>query len=402
MRKSYAAQLAETERKVRVIYISSYIPRPCGIATFTKDLTTSINVLNPHCLAEIIAVDPPEISYRYPWEVKYRFSQENWNSYAAAADYINQSSVEAVCIEHEYGLYGGRRGRMIVDFAKLIQKPIVVSFHTVVPYDEEYDPTIIQELSKVSEAVVVMINHTAERLIHEYKVDPNKIVVIPHGVPDMPLLESPIGKGQLDLNHRTVLSTFGLINDNKGIEYVIEALPEIVAKIPNLVYLILGETHPVLKRRNGEKYRRKLQGLVRHLHLRDHVRFVNRYLALEELLRYLQATDLYITPYLYSQQISSGTLSYALGAGLPCISTPYIYANEVLDGNKGLLVPPRDSKAIAHAVVKLATNNNLRDKIKRTAYAFGRQMTWDNVALKHLDLFDTIVERADKEPNAKA
>ncbi len=393
MPKSYAQNLAERERRVKAIYISSYIPRACGIATFTKDLTNSINVLNPLCLAEIIAVDPPNVRYKYPWEVKYRFDQEDWASHKNAAEYINQSSADIVCLEHEYGLFGQERGQMIVPFIQLIKKPVVVTFHTVIPIENEKFPNIIKDLAAHAEAVVVMMKGAAERLINDYGVDAYKVVVIPHGVPDMHFFTSPNGKGALGLTGRTVLSTFGLINAQKGIEYTIQALPEIIKSVPNITYLVLGETHPVVKEHDGEKYRRKLQALVRKLKLQNHVRFENRYLTLDELMAYLQASDLYITPYLYPQQITSGTLSYAVGAGLPCISTPYLYAQEVLDESRGVLVEYRDPESIAQAVIKLAKNNAYRLNIKREAYAYGRQMTWDNVALKHLDLFVSIIDR---------
>jgi len=400
MVRNYAKALAESERKVRVIYISSYIPRECGIATFTKDLTSSINVLNPRCLAEIIAVNPPGIRYDYPWEVKFRFDQEDWSTYEAAAQYINQSSAEIVCLEHEYGLYGGIGGEMIVKFARMINKPLVTTFHTVLstPYEKWKHREIIHELAKESEAVAVMVHAAADRLVNIYGVDQNKIVVIPHGVPDMPFLSEPEGKGRLRLKDDMVLSTFGLISKWKGIEYVLQALPEIAKKVPNITYLVLGETHPVVRRKEGELYRRKLQSLVRKLGIQDHVRFENRYLSLDEIVMYLQATDLYVTPYLNMEQITSGTLAYAVGAGLACISTPYIYAQELLDGNRGLLVDAENPKAIAQAVIKLATEPRLRESIRSEAYLYGRQMTWHNVALQHLDLFSSIIEAKKSHP----
>ncbi|MFA6082287.1 MAG: glycosyltransferase family 4 protein [Patescibacteria group bacterium] len=390
---NYAQVLAKKERNIRAIYIGSYIPRQCGIATFTKDLTSSINVLNPLCLAEIVAVNPPENHYDYPWEVKFRFDQNDWKTYTDAAKYINQSSAEIVCLEHEFGLFGGHYGENIVKFLKLLNKPICVTFHTVLPHPDDSLKHVVQQIAEVAETIIVMINAAADRLEQDYQIDRHKVVVIPHGVPDITFAINPPAKGKFRLKHRTVMSTFGLINEGKGLEYAISAIPEIIKTVPNLIYLVLGETHPVVKRQEGEKYRRKLNKLVKDLGIKKHVRFENRYLTLDELISYLQATDIYVTPYLNPEQITSGTLAYAVGAGLPCVSTPYIYAQEVLDENRGVLAKYRDKNSIAKAVVKLATDKNYALKIRRNAYAYGRQMTWDNVALKHLDLFTSICDK---------
>ena len=235
-----------------------------------------------------------------------------------------------------------------------------------------------------------MVQAAADRLVSVYRIDPKKIVVIPHGVPDIPFTAfSPLQSNKSKNN--LVLSTFGLINKSKGIEYAIRALPEIIKYIPEVKYLVLGETHPVIRRRDGEKYRQSLEDLVRELKLQKYVRFENRFLSLDELVEYLQATDIYITPYLNPEQITSGTLAYAVGAGLPCVSTPYIYAQELLDETRGLLVNYKNPRQIARAVIKLATNHTYRDDVRQSAYQYGRQMTWDNVALKHLDLFKSVI-----------
>ncbi len=391
---NYARVLAKQERKVRVIYISSYIPRECGIATFTKDLTTSINVLNPHSLAEIVAVNDPGQTYDYPWEVKFRFTQDDAESYRAAAAYINQSSAELVCLQHEFGLYHHNGDMIYENLIKLINKPIVTTFHAVPTKDlsSSYVLKTTKQIAAASEAIVVLAPVAAEQLIKLYEVDPSKIVVIPHGVPDMPMLQNGRGKTKLGLGRHMVLSTFGLLSPHKGIEYVIQALPEVVKRVPNILYVILGETHPVLKRKEGEKYRRSLQALVRTLGLQKNVIFDNRYLTKQELIQYLQASDMYITPYLGQDQVASGTLSYAVGAGLPCISTRYVYAVDLLDGDRGLLVDFANAPEIAQAIIRLAGDKELRMDIRQRAYLYGRQMTWDNVALKHLDLFSSVIE----------
>lgn len=393
---NYAKVLAEKERKVRVIYIGSYIPRECGIATFTKDLTTSINVLNPHCLAEIVAVNPPKLSYDYPWEVKYRFHQESAATYKNVASYINQSSAEIVCLQHEFGLYGGKNGEAIIPFLKSIKKPIVATFHTIIPNPDEHRKHILANISQHCEAVVVMINSAAECLVNDYGVDANKIVVIPHGVPDIPFSKEPKNRRKFELENKTVIATFGLLSSGKGIENIIEAMPAIVKKVPDAVFLLLGQTHPVVQRNDGESYRQSLQDLVHKLGIEKNVQFVNRYLSLDELISYLQTIDIYVTPYLNPNQITSGTLAYAVGAGLTCISTPYVYAKEVLDGNRGLLVDYANSADIAKSVIYLLDHPQKKLALRMEAYKYGRQMTWDNVALKYLDLFSSVIGRSER------
>lgn len=390
---NYAKVLAEKERKVRVIYIGSYIPRECGIATFTKDLTTSINVLNPHCLAEIVAVNPPDRTYDYPWEVKYRFDQEGYDSYKNASSYINQSSAEIVCLQHEFGLFGGKNGEQIIPFLKSINKPIVTTFHTILPNPDKHRRHVLSEIASLCEAVIVMINSAAECLIEDYGMERNKIVVIPHGVPDIPFSNEPINRKKLELENKTVIATFGLLSRGKGIENLLQAMPNIVKKIPNALFLLLGQTHPVVKRAEGESYRQHLLEMVEKMGMNEHVLFINRYLSLDELTAYLQTIDIYITPYLNPNQITSGTLAYAVGAGLACISTPYVYAKEVLENNRGVLVRFADSKTLEKAIVDLFIHPQKKLIMRMNAYKYGRQMTWDNVALKYLDLFTSILKK---------
>lgn len=392
-KKPLATQLTQQERKVRVIYIGSYIPRECGIATFTKDLTSAINVLNPNYLAEIISIDEPEGEKReYPWEVKYRIHQHDLESYLSAADYINQSSAEVVNIQHEFGLYGGDQGDYILPFMDKIKKPIVTTFHTLLEKPGEHRLKIVQKIAAKSRVIVVMIDIAANRLKVVYRIPAQKIVVIPHGVPDIPYGPTCYHKKELGLKKHTVLSTFGLINPGKGIEYAIEALPNIIKKYPNGRYLILGQTHPMLKKAKGESYRESLKLLVKKLGLKKHVHFENRYLLLDELVQYLRATDIYITPYIEPQQISSGTLAYAVGAGRPCVSTGYLYAKEVLSRGRGIVVPFKNSEAISQAVLQLLDNPDDCRRIEKKAYLYGRTMIWSNVALKHLDLFWLIIQ----------
>lgn len=393
MAKTFASQLALQERRARVIYVGSYIPRECGIATFTKDLTSAINGLNPNDLAEILAIDEPGGEEReYPWEVKYRIKQDELESFLAAADYINQSSADLVNIQHEFGLFGGDKGDYILPFVKKINKPIVTTFHTVLEKPGERRLKIVQELATKSQAILVMIGAAEKRLRKVYKIPASKIVVIPHGVPDIPYGPTCYHKQELHLKNNIVISTFGLINPGKGIENAILALPTVVKKYPNVKYLVLGQTHPTLVKKFGEAYRNNLKQIVKDLGLQKNVHFENRYLTLDELVLYLRATDVYVTPYLDPQQITSGTLAYAVGSGRPCISTDYLYAKEVLSKGRGMIVPLLKPEAIAEAILYLLDNPEERRKIERKAYLYGRTMIWSNVALKHLDLFQLILQ----------
>ena len=387
--------LEEQHKTARVIYMSSYIPRKCGIATFTKDLTNAINVLNPYGLAEILAITDPAggNGYDYPWEVKYRIHQEDESEFIAAADYVNSSSAEIVCLQHEFGLFGGKDGSYVVDFLKKVKKKVVTTLHTVPENPTAGQRKVIKDIFNYSDAVVVMIDPVLDRLVKTYKVSQRKIVVIHHGVPDMPFGGTEHFKELTKLKGKVVMSAINLISENKGLEFAIQAVPEIVKEIPNFVFLIVGETHPTVKKKQGEKYRETLENLVKELKIFDHVKFINRYLSLEDLVEYLRATDYYITPYLDPQQIASGTLSYAVGAGKVCISTPYLYAKEVINGNRGVLVPFRDSQAISEAVISVNSDRDYRRALEQEAYRFGRFMTWSSVALAYFDLFNLVLKR---------
>ncbi len=388
--------LEEQHRTVRAIYFSSYIPRKCGIATFTKDLTNAVNALNPLALSEILAVnDPlaPNGTYDYPWEVKYRIQQDDLEAYLAAADYVNSSSAEIVCLQHEFGLFGGKDGEYILEFLKRVNKRVVTTLHTTPEIPNPNQKRIIKEIFKYSDAVVVMIEPVVDRLLKIYKVPKGKIAIIHHGVPDIPFGGTEHFKRITRLKGKIVISAINLISDNKGLEYAIAAIPEIVKQFPNVVLLIIGETHPVVKKKYGEKYRQQLESLVKEYKISDNVKFINKYLSLEDLVDYLRATDIYITPYLDPQQIASGTLSYAVGAGKVSISTPYLYAKEVLNNNRGVLVPFRDSAAISQAVVKVLQERSYKESLEREAYKFGRLMTWSSVALAYFDLFNLVLRR---------
>jgi len=388
-----SSRLKAAEPKIRAIHVSTYIPRECGIATYTKDLTSAINILNPNFLADIIAIDdttPGKRLPNYPWEVKYKIEQENKDSWLAAAEYINQSGTDVVNVQHEFGICGGNMGEYCLDLLKAIKKPVVITLHTVLPQPGQPMKKLIKKMAHEADAVAVMINAAAERLVENYGLDPDKIVVIPHGVPDIPFGPTLPAKRRLNLPEVNIISTFGLMSPGKGYEYAIEAMPQVIEKHPKTKLLIIGETHPVVKRKEGESYRRKLERLVKKHSLQNSVGFINRYLSLEQLIEYLRATDIYITPYIGLDQASSGTLSYAIGAGKACISTPYIYAKEVIGETRGLLVEPNNPQDLAEKIINLLDHPKKRNKIAHNAYMFGRAMTWPNVALRYLDLFELV------------
>lgn len=388
-RKQIQEKLAEVDRSIRVIYVSSYIPKPCGIATYTKDLTTAVNELNPQNLAEIMAFTPDGQKYDYPWEVKYRVRQNKIEDYINAAKYINQSGAQVVHLQHEFGLFGGNVGDYIIPFLENIRKPIVTTFHSILRQPSADQTRVMKRVASLSQAVTVMINTVGKTLETVYDVPKGKIAVIPHGVPDIPYGSRDVFKTKLGLKGKQVLSTINLLNPNKGVEYAILAMEKISQKFPNAVYLVIGKTHPGAFE-EGEIYRRKLEALAEKTN--GSVRFINDYISLELLVEYLRATDLYITPYLEPENTASGALAYAVGAGKACISTPYLYAKEVLGKNRGVLVKFHDSDSIAEAAIDLLNNQKKREEIQKNAYAYGRYMIWSNVALKHLDLFNLIVE----------
>lgn len=378
-------------RSLKIIYVSSYIPRKCGIATFTKDLTNAINMLNPFDLAEIMALNRQDDNLDYPWEVKYKINWNDLNSYLEAATYINQSGADLVMLEHEFGIFGGQGGEYIVPFVEKITKPLVVTCHTV-PDDQNCEGGIIlKRVLARADALVVMMHQVADKLMEKYLVPRNKIAIIPHGTPD--LAYGAVSRYKKNFKKRVLFGNINLISPSRGIEYSIEATAEIVKKIPNILLLVVGQTHPgEIEWSGGEVYRNKLTKLVKELKITKNVKFINRYVTLEELIEWLKLMDFYVTPYLDPGQVSSGALAYAIGAGKLCISTPYLYAKEVLDNERGVIVPFRNSKAIAKAVTRFNDDFELKEKTQKKAYDYGRYMTWPNVALQHLDLFQKVLK----------
>ena len=380
---------------INVLYISTYIPRKCGLATFTKDLTNAINLINPLALAKIAAIDTVNgEKLKYPHEVKYKIRQNEWEDYQKIAEVINKdNNLEIVCLQHEFGIYGGESGNYIINFLDLINKPIVTTLHTVIQKPDKNQKKIIQKIFDRSKYVVVMAEAAVGVLGKVYNVDTDKIAMIHHGVPDFPKLDTFHYKKLLRLKRKIVMVSANLLSEWKGIEYALAAVPKICKKIPNFIYLIVGQTHPsylkeLIKQYGRDVYREKLLDMVKKLKIQRHVRFINKYVSLTKLIHYIGAADFYITPYsIDSQQTTSGALAYAIGAGKLCISTPYVYAKEMLGKSKGILVPFKDSSAISSEVVEIY--NKPKEKAKREAltYEIGRTMTWINVAHLYFHLF---------------
>jgi glycosyltransferase involved in cell wall biosynthesis len=384
-------------------FVSSYPPRACGIATFTRDLSGAIARSKRDVATHIAAITEEGMRHVYPRAVRWTIAQDDPRSWRAAAEQINRSQVALVSIQHEFGICGrfegdGRFVDHLAHFLERIDKPVVSTLHTVLPHPHPDLRAAIRLLYDRSAAMVTMVNLARLILEQEYALDPAKLFTIPHGVPQVRLAPPDKMKRSVQCQGRTLLSTFGLLSSGKGIQYLIRALPEIVRRHPDVLYLVIGETHPEVRRREGERYRSSLIDLVKKLHLENHVRFVNRYLTLPQLIRYLQATDVYITPYIDRYQITSGTLAYALGCGKAIVSTPYLYASEALAEGRGLLAEFQDPHSFARCVTMLLENPALREQCERNAFAYGQHMNWEAVGARYADLFHSVVDAAPAVP----
>jgi glycosyltransferase involved in cell wall biosynthesis len=373
-----------------VCFVSTFYPRKCGIAVFTKDLVDHLDILGEFAPSKVIAVNKREPFDFYEQNVKWQVRQNEEIDYVRIANQVNSSNFDVINIQHEFGIFGGEWGNYLLSFLERVKKPVVTTLHTVQP---DFEPEALRALKEIvfrSKAIVVN-GTSAAKILSQYGLPTEKIWVIQHGCPYVPFTFSDDVKPSLNLKGRIVLCTFGLISRGKGIEYSIQALPSIIAKHPEVLYLIIGETHPEVKLSEDENYRKGLTALVEDLGLQDHIKFQNRFLSKSELIKYLQATDVYITPYLGKNQISSGTLVYALGIGRAVVSTPYLHAQEVLADGRGLFCDFKNPSSIADAVNKLLDNNNLKRKIEQKAYEYSRSFTWFEVAKKYAEVFKQVI-----------
>ncbi len=385
----------------RIAVIGNYLPRQCGIATFTTDLCEAIASKYEDINVFSLPVNDTEDGYRYPPRVRFELEEKELSSYHRAADFLNINNVDLVCLQHEYGIYGGAAGSHILALLRELRMPVVTTLHTILKEPDPKQRSVMETISQLSDRLVVISQRGSEFLQEIYHVPQEKIDLIPHGIHDVPFVDPNFYKDKFGVEGKSVLLTFGLLSPSKGIEFVIRALPEILEHNPNLVYIVLGATHPQVLRHEGETYRLYLQQLAHEKGVEKNVIFYDRFVSLEELEEFIGATDIYLTPYLNQAQISSGTLAYSLGAGKAIISTPYWYAEELLADERGMLVPFHDAKAIARSVIELLDNETMRHAIRKRAYLYGREMIWPKVAQSYMETFTRARhERSNNGPRA--
>ncbi len=379
----------------RLAYLSSFPPRQCGIATFTRDLKTAIDTATKQP-GLVVAMNDRVEGYAYPNEVALQIERNDRASYSRTARRLAQMPIDLINVQHEYGLFGGAWGDYLLDFYKTARQPIVTTLHSVLPGPNQALREVTRALADNSAQVIVLAKAAIDILTHDYGIARNKLRLIPHGIPTVPMNNTlrHMTKTKLGFAGRTVLSTFGLISPNKGLEFAVNALPDVVKAHPDALYLIIGQTHPGVRASEGEAYRVRLQTLAHDLGLAQHVAFVDQYLALPQLIEYLVASDLYIVPYQNPTQIVSGTLAYAMGCGRAVISTPFIHAREALANGNGVLVPFNDSTSMGHAITNLLDHPSARAVIEQNAYAASRTWVWPAVAKQYTTLFEEVTQYA--------
>ena len=374
------------KKKLKIFYLTPFAPRVCGIASFTQNLMMASEGMHEIESSKVVALDRG-LKITYSADVMYHFSDNNINNYVKAAAFINASDVEAVSLQHEYGLYGGEMGEYIIDLIKRLKKPLVTTFHMVSPANEatEKQKKVTYQVGQASNWLVALSKSGAQNLNTVYGISEKKIEVIPHGVPDLePSYNNDKERKMFGLNGRMVLTSVNIMRESRGVDIVLQAMPKLVSKFPNLVYLVVGRDEEV---EIPTQYRQKLEKMVRDLGLEKHVIFINKYVQLEELNNILKATDFFITSYRPPEESSSGSLAYAVAAGKVCISTPYNYAKEILADGRGVIVPWLDAKAIETVITRLLKNRELMKYMGEKAYKYGRNMIWSNVAKQYVKLF---------------
>lgn len=378
----------------KVTVIGNYPPRRCGIATFTHDLRKALTEARPECSLPVVTLtDQPE-SYDYPSEVRLEIMEDQLDQYAQAGHFIDDNGGQAICLQHEFGIFGGPSGEHLLELLDNTELPVVTTLHTVLTHPNDDQKRVFEKIAKRSSRLVVMSEKGREILRQTWQVPENKIAVIPHGIPDVPFTDPCFFRDKFDLQGRKVILTFGLIGPGKGIEDGIRAMPEVVANHSDVTYVILGATHPNLVKHEGEAYRESLIQLADDLGVRENVRFVNQYVSLEELLEWIGAADIYLTPYLNEAQITSGTLAQSFGAGKAIVSTRYWHAQEILQDGCGKLADFQCPTELTKCINELLDDPTEMNRIRRAAYEKGRATIWSSVAKSYHQLFaDVALER---------
>ena len=371
----------------KIAFIGDYLPRKCGIATYTHDLCTSVATQFPSADCFVVPVNDLPGGYDYPPEVRFEIEEKELDSYLRAADFLNFSNADVACLQHEYGIFGGPAGSHVLRLLRNLRMPIVTTLHTVLKEPNEDQRRVMDEILDLSSRVIVMSERAKAFLLDVWGTPESKIDLIAHGIPDMPFVDPAFYKDQFGVEGKLVALTFGLLSPNKGIETMLEAMPAILEEFPNFVYIVLGATHPNLVREQGERYRIGLERLAKNLGIRENVSFYNRFVDLPELIEFIGVADVYVTPYLNPAQITSGTLSYAFGCGKAVVSTPYWHAEELLADGRGLLVPFGDPKALAETMRELLRDEPRRHAMRKRAYLMGREMIWGRVAHQFVESF---------------
>ncbi len=372
---------------LKIAFVGDYLPRKCGIATFTHDLRIGV-AKESHAECIVVTMDDIGSVYDYENEVQFQVAEQELDEYRSAADFLNFSNVDVISLQHEFGIFGGPCGSHILALLQDVRMPVVTTLHTVLSEPSQTQRAVMMELIRLSARLVVMTERSRQTLMNTYGVDREQVDLIAHGIPDAPDTDQRVLKEQFGVENKLVALTFGLLSPGKGIEHVLSAIPEIVAKFPDFIYIVLGATHPSLIREQGERYRISLERMAKELGVTKYVSFYNRFVELDELTEFIGAADLYITPYLNAQQAVSGTLAYAFGCGQAVISTPYWHAEELLADDRGVLVPFADSSAIAREVIGLLSDDTRRLAMRAQAYELGRSMTWDHVSQLYIESFN--------------
>lgn len=383
-----------------IAVLGNHLPRQCGIATFTTDLTSALEAAAPAADCFVVAMNSGTSKPQYPARVRFEVQQDDIDGYRRAAEFLNMQAVDVVSLQHEYGIFGGRAGAHVLELVRGLQMPVVSTLHTVLPNPTPDQRAALDELLALSARVVVMSEDGARLLRTVHGVDASKLDVIPHGIPAMTGRAAPSTLGVK--SEGPVILTFGLLSPDKGLEYVIDAMPAVLARHPSATYLVVGATHPHIREAHGEQYREGLQARAAQLGVSDHVVFQNRFVSREELMDILGAADVYVTPYLKEEQSTSGTLAYAVGSGKAVVSTPYRYARELLADGRGVLVPWRDSEALAQELSALLDDPGRRRQLEQRAASLGGDMSWPLVARDYLASFSLAIERAPRREQASA